>query len=180
MYSRYLLRIIPLPLLFFVAGCASQNVADPNAITLKQALVDTVDALDAAHQESLLHRTNFGFYGCTVTAVFNISATAGQDNKLALTASGPPATILPVSLGASGSVESTASGTRGNTVTILLATKPCLASAGGGSGASGGTKGKGASGGTKGSGASSGGLQDPTDILFDQPKKPKKRVPAGQ
>ena len=149
--SRFL-GIIASPLICCLAGCASQDVADPNAITLKQALVDTVDALDAAHQESLLHRTNFGFYGCTVTAVFNISATAGQDNKLALTASGPPAKILPVTLGASGSFESTASGTRGNTVTVVLATKPCLAKAAASAGATGSTGNKGSA--SKGTGGS--------------------------
>jgi hypothetical protein len=131
MYIRFLRGWVLLSLFGCVAGCATQPVADPNAINLKQALVDTVDALAAAHEESIINHENFGFYGCTVTAAFNISATAGQENKLALSAAPPAAAVLPVSLGGSASFDSTASGTRGNTVTVVFATKPCLAKAAG-------------------------------------------------
>lgn len=75
-------------------------------------LIDTADALAAAHRESVRNRTNF----------FNISATAGQDNKLALS-SNPPVTIFP--LGGTVCYDSAASGTRGNTVTVVLASKAC-------------------------------------------------------
>lgn len=113
-----------------LTGCAAtQNVSDPHAITLKDALVDTVDALKAAHDRSVKDHTHFGFYGCSVTAVFNVSATGTQDNKLSLTASGPPATILPVTFVGAASSEATASGTRGNTVTVVLGTKYCLPNA---------------------------------------------------
>jgi hypothetical protein len=117
-----------------LAGCAAtQDVSDPNRITLSDAMVSTVDALSAANAESIKDKTNFGFYGCSVTAVFNVSATKTQDNKLALTASAP-VSILPVTVGATGSSEATASGTRASTVTVVLDTKYCFPNAGGGAG----------------------------------------------
>ena len=121
-----------------LVGCAAtQTVSDPNTITLEHALVDTVDALNAAHAEALRNGRNFGFYGCSVTAVYNISATGTQDNKITVTGSGPPAAVIPVSIGGTFSSEATASGTRGNTVTVVFNTKYCApnikgASVGGG------------------------------------------------
>lgn len=112
-------------------GCAAtQTVSNPNTITLKNALVDTVDALNAAHAEAKKNGQYFGFYGCSVTAVYNISATATQDNKLTLSASGPPATVVPISIGSTLSSEATASGTRGNTVTVVFNTKYCMPNGG--------------------------------------------------
>jgi hypothetical protein len=112
-----------------LAGCATatQTVTDPNTITLKQALVDTVDALAAAHTESKNKFTNFGFYGCSLTAVYNISASGTQDNKITITASSPAATLAnPLSLGGTASSEATAQGSRGNTVTLVLDTPYCF------------------------------------------------------
>lgn len=108
-----------------LAGCATQNVSNPSNITLAHALVDTADALNAAYLESKRNGRTFGFEGCTITAVFNVSATAGEDNKLSLAAA-PPAAIFPVGASAGATFESTASGSRGNTVTVLLATPQCM------------------------------------------------------
>jgi len=121
------MKIVAVVVTMSLAGCtAVQNVADPGSITLEKALVDTVDALSAARARSIRNKTDFGFYGCTVTAVFNISATATQDNKVTLTAAGPPANIFPIALNGMASSEGTASGMRGNTVTVVLGTKYCL------------------------------------------------------
>lgn len=111
-----------------LAGCVThQTVVEPNQITLSKAMVDTVDALAAARAEGLARQTNFGMYACTVMAVFNISATGTVDNKIALGVSGgPPAAVAPVTVNLSGSNEVTESGTRGNTVTLVLATPECL------------------------------------------------------
>ena len=126
-FRRTFVTLMAPNLIFNLAGCAAtQNVSNPSNITLEHALVDTVDALNAARAESIKKDTHFGFYGCSVTAVFNVSATAGQDNKLSLSASGPPVSILPVTIGGAASTESTASGTRANTVTVVLGTKYCL------------------------------------------------------
>lgn len=105
-------------LLGLTTGCAVQNVSQPGNITLEHALVDTADALAAAHNEAKKNGTFFGLYACSVTAVFNVSATAGDENKVSLTSS-PPFAVFPI--GGSASFDSTASGTRGNTVTVVLA-----------------------------------------------------------
>jgi hypothetical protein len=135
--ARGYLRILCAPAVAIatsLAGCAAtQTVSDPNTITLEHALVDTVDALNAAHAEALRNGRTFGFYGCSVTAVYNISATGTQDNKITLTGSGPPATVVPIAVGGTFSSESTASGTRGNTVIVVFDTKYCASKAGGSS-----------------------------------------------
>ncbi len=66
-----------------------------------------------------------GANGGLATTVFNVSATGTQDYKLALTAASPP-NVIPICIGGSASTEATASGTRGNTVTLVLATPYCL------------------------------------------------------
>lgn len=113
---------------FSLGGCAAnQEIVDPSKVTLEQALVDTVDALAEARQRSMERNTNFAFYGCTVTASFNVSATQTVGTKLALSATGgPPAAIAPISINLSGSRETSDSGTRGNVVTVVLATPGCL------------------------------------------------------
>lgn len=112
------------PAVVLCAGCvATQHVADPAAISLQHALVDTVDALSAANSTARSRGTNFGFYGCSVTAVFNVSATANQDNKLALSA---VADVVPVTLTGTASSEAVATGTRANTVTVVLNTPYCM------------------------------------------------------
>jgi hypothetical protein len=111
------------------AGCAVQNVVDPGTVTLERALVDTVDALAAAHAESVKRGTNFGFYGCSVTAVYNISASATQNNKITLGAAGPPVPIVPISYTGQVSSEAQAQGNRGNQVTVVLNTPYCMPNA---------------------------------------------------
>lgn len=126
--SRLLLRTGVLVILSgYLSGCATQDVADPNKISLEHALYDTEVALIGAHEEAKKYGTYFGLYACSVTAVFNISATAGEDNKLALSVA-PPVKILPIDATGSASFKSTASGTRGNTVTVNLANPACSSS----------------------------------------------------
>jgi hypothetical protein len=111
-----------------VTGCtAHQRVSEPSGITLSKAMRDTVDALAAAREQGAKYDPKFGFYPCTVTAVFNVSATGTADNKTNIGVSGgPPPEIAPVSANLSVSNEETESGTRGNTVTLVFATKECL------------------------------------------------------
>jgi hypothetical protein len=113
-----------------ITGCATQDVADLNKISLEHALVDTEHALLAAHAEAKRNRTYFGLYACSVTAVYNISATAGEDNKLSLSAA-PPVKLVPINLSATETLESTASGTRANTVTVVLSNPACSSKTGG-------------------------------------------------
>jgi hypothetical protein len=110
-----------------LSGCAAtQSVTDPNTITLEHALVDTVDALNAANAEARRNGRFFGYYGCSVTAVYNVSATGTQDNKVTITGSAPATQVIPVSIGGTFSSEANASGTRGNTVTVVFDTKYCF------------------------------------------------------
>jgi hypothetical protein len=152
-----------------LAGCtATPNVVEPNQITLSQAMRDTVDALADAREEGRLRQTNLGFYPCTVTAVFNISATGTKDNKLAVgMTGGPPAAIAPVTLNVSGSSEATQTGTRGNTVTLVLATSTCMPQASGAAQA-GGAKGAAAAAG-KGGAAGVPSLLIPPSQVFGAP-----------
>jgi hypothetical protein len=112
-------------LLAAVTGCATQQtVAPPSTISLEKAMVDTVEAMAATRKRGLELGTNFQLYACTVTAVFTISATQTVDNKIAIQASaGPPA--IPASVGGSASSENSSIGTRGNTVTVVLASNQC-------------------------------------------------------
>jgi hypothetical protein len=103
-----------------------QNVADPARISLEQAMVDTVDALNAANRRSKALHTDYRFYGCSVTAVYNISATATVDNKVGLSATGPTPPIVPIAYAATLSSDVNTSGTRGNTVTVVLETPYCM------------------------------------------------------
>jgi len=130
MFRQFWQCALPLALSAWSAGCAVQNVADPTRITLEQAMVDTVHALNSANVESKRLGTHFGFYGCSVTAVYNISATATADNKVALSATGPTPPLVPIGFGGSISSDVSTSGTRGNTVTVVLETPYCMQNTG--------------------------------------------------
>jgi hypothetical protein len=112
-----------------LSACVSarQDVVEPNAVTLEQAMRDVVDSLSVAKAESDAKGGPYGFYGCTVTVVFNINATGTKDNKLTLGVSGgPPASVAPVTVNLTGSSEATATGTRGNTITMVFGSEDCL------------------------------------------------------
>jgi hypothetical protein len=119
------MRIFVLPLILGMAGCTyQQTVAPPSTISLEKAMVDTVDALAATRQRGLALGTHFELYACTVTAVFNVSATQTVDNKLAIQAGVAPK-LIPISLTGNASNEDQTIGTRGNTVTVVLASDKC-------------------------------------------------------
>src|SRR5262245_39359835 len=120
MFRQFWQCALPLALSAWSAGCAVQNVADPAGISLEQAMVETVRALDSAHAESKRRGTHYGFYGCSVTAVYNISASATVDNKVGLSATGPTPPVVPIAYGGTISSDVNTSGTRGNTVTVVL------------------------------------------------------------
>jgi hypothetical protein len=126
MIPRFWRCALSLTLSAWSAACAVQNVADPARISLEQAMVDTVDALNAANRRSKHLHTDYKFYRCSVTAVYNISATATVDNKVGLTATGPTPPVVPIAYAGSISSEAQASGTRGNTVTVVLETPYCM------------------------------------------------------
>ena len=122
------------------AGCARtqapSEIAPANAITLQKAMEDTMDALYGARARAISYGGPlFGLYACTVTAVFNISASATAENKLSLGVSGgPPPAVAPVSINLQGGTTATTNGSRGNQVTLTLATPECRDVLGGGKG----------------------------------------------
>jgi hypothetical protein len=144
-------------------GSANRVVPEPGEITLQDALVSTVQALNAAYQEARKPGVvQMGYYPCTLTANYNISATGVTGNKIGGTIGGG---IQGVTLSANASREDTLTGTRGNTVQVVFASSLCLpsqaapANAAGGAGragaggAAGGAGGASAAGGAAGAGA---------------------------
>jgi hypothetical protein len=126
MIHRFWRYALSVTLSAWSAGCAVQNVADPAQISLEHAMVDTVKALAAANRTSNQLHTDYKFYGCSVTAVYNISATATVDNKVGLSATGPTPPAVPIAYAGSISSDVNTSGTRGNTVTVVLETPYCM------------------------------------------------------
>jgi hypothetical protein len=119
------MRTFLLVLLVSLAGCAyQQSEAPPSTITLQKAMIDTVDALASTRQRGLELGTNFQLYACTVTAVFNVSATQTVDNTLAIQAGITPK-LVPFSLTGSASNDDQTVGMRGNAVTVVLASDKC-------------------------------------------------------
>ena len=108
------------------AGCnagASRVVPEPDRITLMDALVSTVDALNAAYEEARKPGNQvIGYYPCTVTAVYNISANGVTNNKIGggITG-GPPG----VAISANASAENDLTAMRGNQVTLVFASSLC-------------------------------------------------------
>lgn len=94
-------------LLLLLTGCASHRVS------LRTALVQTVDALHAAHAEAI-HLGAIGYYPCELTATFAVGVSLNGDLMVAPN---------ELTIGASGR--------RGSTVTITMRSTACGAVAGG-------------------------------------------------
>ena len=115
------------------AGCGNSArtvVPEPNKITLQDALVSTVQALNAAYVEARKQgNVIMGYYPCTVTANYNVSATGVTTNKIGGgIEAGLPGTGVAIS--ANASREDGLTGLRGNTVQVVFASSLCLPSAG--------------------------------------------------
>src|SRR4051794_5846285 len=99
-------------------------VPEPNKISLQSALVETVDALNAAYDRARSDgRRPIGFYPCTLSATFNISATGTADNKLAVGVNGG---ISGATISGSASNENILTAARGNVVVATFASSLCL------------------------------------------------------
>ena len=109
-------------------GGARDVVPEPNAITLRDALVDTVRALNAAFQEARQPGNQImGYYPCTLTANYNISATGTTGHKIGLAVGGGAPGGVTIS--ANASREDSLTGARGNQVQVTFATSLCLPAA---------------------------------------------------
>jgi hypothetical protein len=121
----FLVSILPLSLW----SCATRVQEEEGKITLQKALTDTVDAMYAAHNKSVVDAKSFGYKkglgitACTLTAKFYIDGKHTVDGKLAIAAG--PASTIPIPVTVNASTESTDALERSNTVTVVYASDAC-------------------------------------------------------
>lgn len=115
-----------------VSACtnAVQSVVNnPSEITLDRALKETITALQnaRAHADTYRHpdgsRDPIGLNACSVQAVFNVTAGGADRQGLVLNVGAPAG--APVTVGLQGSIEQSATATRGNVVTVLFTSPAC-------------------------------------------------------
>ncbi|QIG49487.1 hypothetical protein G5V57_18290 [Nordella sp. HKS 07] len=116
--------IMSIGVVLVLAGCTytPKEVADPRAITLKSAMIQTADSLDELHRRTE-GRQRFGQIVDEVTVVFNISAHATNTGKLTLNPASIPLTgglLGGGTLGATAENTLVADSNRGNQITIKL------------------------------------------------------------
>lgn len=124
------MRINAAATLIVIAACsgcsgASPVVSQPSNITIQEALQQTVAALHSIQSPAAENGSGsaIGFNPCTMEVTFSITA-GGTDNKSLVLNLGAPAGA-PVSAGLQGTIGSTATASRGNTVTLLFTTPAC-------------------------------------------------------
>lgn len=100
----------------------------PTDVNLENAIMQVRNGLVAAQNQSEKDKKYSGFYPCSATIVFNITAKADKSNTLVMDASvALPAPISP-KIGVSDSYVNTAEATRGNQITVNLVSSICLPS----------------------------------------------------
>ena len=115
------IRFLPVLLAAALYGCAPyspREVADPNAITIRDAFLSVSDGLQA-FQNDLSKNPNFhlGVIVCEIVVKFNISATATRGGNVGVEVS-PTSQFVQAKLSAQQTNNS--SGDRGNSVEIHL------------------------------------------------------------
>jgi hypothetical protein len=102
---------------FSMSACATGKVVpDPSNITLEAAMKSVGEGLKQMKEAQGDIKT--GLLPSEVTVTFNVTASASDNSKLALTVSTPQATQLPLSGSLTGDVSSAISAARGNVITI--------------------------------------------------------------
>jgi hypothetical protein len=99
-------------------------VDQPSQITLQTALQETVAALHSIQspQAYIGAKEAIGFNPCTLQVTFSVTA-GGTDNQSLVLNLGH--TGAPVTAGLQGSIGSTETASRGNTVTLVFTTPAC-------------------------------------------------------
>jgi hypothetical protein len=97
-------------LLLGVAGCAGQPTS---SVTLQQAMIDTVDAIEAANKEAAAKGAIPGLEPCSLTASFSVSSSGTVGKSLSLGV-GAPLPVAGATLGGSGTAGTSGSNTVGN------------------------------------------------------------------
>lgn len=103
-----------------LAGCGAytpRQVAEPSAISLKQAVFEVADSLNEVQERVPLQRRS-GLIADEVTIVFNVAASSTTTNKAGLTVSNVALAGVGGTLTANGETQNVSAGNRGNTVTI--------------------------------------------------------------
>jgi hypothetical protein len=109
-----------------LGGCAASRIVDqPSNITLEMALRETVAALHSIQDQGVYNGSNsaVGFNPCTMQVTFAITAGATDNKSLVLNLGAP--TGAPITAGLQGTIGTTETTSRGNTVTLLFATPAC-------------------------------------------------------
>lgn len=109
-----------------LSGCSAAKIVDkPSEIDLKTALQQTVEALHSIQSPAAYNGSSsaIGFNPCTMQVTFAITA-GGVDNRSLVLNVGAPAGA-PVTAGLQGTIGTTETTSRGNTVTLLFTTPAC-------------------------------------------------------
>lgn len=100
-----------------LAGCLTPTeVANPNAITLRQAVFDVASSLHEV-RDAYASQPRIGMYPSEATVTFNISSQSTDTTGLQIGASSPAA-ITGIPITASFSDQIVATGSRGNQISI--------------------------------------------------------------
>jgi len=127
---RHLIGLCVWPL----AACVTQPqqvVPRPTDVDIQHAVMQIRDAIVAAQDKSKKDQQYAGMYPCTAQAVFNVTASANQQNTIVLDAAIKPPVPASPSLGLSDSYVAGANASRGNQITITFASSLCMTSANG-------------------------------------------------
>jgi hypothetical protein len=109
-----------------LGGCSANKIVDqPSNIKLETALQETVAALHSIQSQAAYNGSDsaIGFNPCTVQVTFAITA-GGTDNESLVLNLGAP-TGAPITAGLQGTIGTTETTSRGNTVTLLFTTPAC-------------------------------------------------------
>jgi hypothetical protein len=103
-----------------VSGCVTspRELANPDAISLRSAVMDVVDTLHAA-RDSHKNERKIGMYPSEAVVTFNMAASSTETTGLQLGAS-IPAAVSVVPITASFSDTNVGVGSRGNQITITF------------------------------------------------------------
>ncbi|AVH44966.1 hypothetical protein [Agrobacterium tumefaciens] len=94
-----------------------RQVAEPSAISLKQAIFEVADSLNEVQDRVPVNRRS-GLIADEVTVVFNIAAQSTSTSNAGLTVSNVPLAGVGGTFGANGEIQNVSVGNRGNTVTV--------------------------------------------------------------
>ena len=109
-----------------LTACSTSRIVDqPSNITLQTALQETVAALHSVQSPAAYQGSSqaIGFNPCTLQVTFAVTAGGADNQSLVLNLGAPSG--APITAGLQGTIGSTETASRGNTVTLLFTTPAC-------------------------------------------------------